>query len=190
MKNTPGRTNQNEVRVRIFRIFAKKMIYKSLVLALLIFINCGMPKGEFGWATTDDSGIDILEKQLYVVNEYKMVRTNMIFTPRDTIHYIYMFDKKFYDFVPTSSTEFIVSLEKETLGFVEIEYKKKLIETDTYSLKDRFVRLEPGKYRIRVAFDGDVIDDTTFDVLDEKGFMPDDRYEESDEPDEIIKYSR
>jgi hypothetical protein len=111
----------------------------------------------------------------------------LIFSPSDTIHYIYTFSRN-----PGEGAEFVVTLEKESMGFVEIDLKKKTLEAETNSLKDRFIRLSPGKYRLQVAFEEEVIDSIEFDVLPEEGYSVEspniDKGEE--EKDDIIKYSR
>jgi hypothetical protein len=161
---------------------------RILFIVLLAFIlNCGPSSGEFGWATTQDEDKSVLERELYMVTDFKMTRVNLIFSPSDTIHYIYTFSRH-----PGETTEFFVSLEKESLGFVEIDLKRKLIEAESTSLKDKFVRLSPGKYRLQVAFEQEVIDSIEFDVLPEEGYSLDTPNMEKDkeEPDDIIKYSR
>ena len=78
------------------------------------------------------------------------------------------------------------------MGFVEIDLKKKMLEAETSSLKDRFVRLSPGKYRLQVAFEEEVIDSIEFDVLPEEGYSVESPNIDKDqeEKDDIIKYSR
>lgn len=161
---------------------------RILIFTLIAFIiNCGPSSGEFGWATTQDQDKSVLERELYMVTDFKMTRANLIFSPSDTIHYIYTFSRH-----PGELAEFIVTLEKESLGFVEIDLKRKLVETETTSLKDRFVRLSPGKYRLQVAYDQEVIDSIEFDVLPEEGYSVEriNIDKDQEEMDDIIKYSR
>lgn len=163
------------------------MIRILFLVLFAFFVNCGPSSGEFGWATTQDEDKSILERELYMVTDFKMTRANLIFAPSDTIHYIYTFSRH-----PGELTEFIVTLEKESLGFVEIDLKRKLVEAETSSIKDRFIRLSPGKYRLQVAYEQEVIDSIEFDVLPEEGYslQSPNIDKDKEEKDDIIKYSR
>lgn len=161
---------------------------RILFFILAVFVlNCGPSKGEFGWATTQDENKDILEREIYAVTDFKMTRVNLIFSPSDTIHYVYTFSRH-----PEDGAKFIVTLEKESMGFVEIELKEKTLEPETNSLKDRFIRLSPGHYRVQVVFEEEAIDSIEFDVLPEEGYAVEsvDLDKEHEEKDDIIKYSR
>ncbi|MBK8393967.1 MAG: hypothetical protein IPL26_01825 [Leptospiraceae bacterium] len=163
------------------------MIRILFLVFISLIVNCGPSGGEFGWATTQDGEKSVLERELYMVTDFKMTRANLIFSPSDTIHYIYTFSRH-----PGELTEFIVTLEKESLGFVEIDLKRKLLESESNSLKDRFVGLSPGKYRLQVVYDQEVIDSIEFDVLPEEGFSIENVNIDKDkeETDDILKYSR
>ncbi len=154
-----------------------------LLLNLILILNCGPSKGEFGWATTFDQDKNILEKEISFITDFKMTRKNLVFSPSDTIHYIYTFDRN-----PGGSTEFVITLEKESLGFVEIDLKKKFVEPDSTSLRDHFSDLAPGKYRIQIVFDTQVLDNIEFEILAREGYSL--KEENSDIQDEIIRYSK
>lgn len=164
----------------------KTFIQASITILLLSF--CQPARGEFGFAVTNDEGKDILEKEISQVTDYKMMRTGVIFSPDDTIHYVYKFKWNLFDYNYSSRDEFYVVLEKESLGFVEIELKKKFIEKDSYSLKDKFQNLDVGRYNLKVAYEGDVIDSIIFEVIPEEGYKVTD--DTGVEPDEIIRYSK
>jgi hypothetical protein len=162
--------------------------FSVFFMLLLFFQNCSEIKGEFGWATTSDEGKDILEKVNFKVTEFKMMRSNLIFSPNDTIHYVYKIQwNLFHGF--KHREEFTVSLEKESLGFLEVEAKKKYLDAEDYTIRDTFNGLEIGRYILKIAYEGDVIDSVVFDVLPEEGYaVPEDRLDE--EPDDILRYSR
>ncbi len=174
--------------------FCKKnnmLKFKRVFLSFLFFLAlfyCSPSQGEFGWAATNNEGMDAFEKQFYIVTEYKMMRSNIFFSPTDKIHYVY----KFGNF-PVAGSEFIVVLEKESLGFVEIDLKKKLVESESNSLRDSFDPLSVGKYRLKIVYDQETLDEAIFEVLPEGGYYnlevqdSDSQYEEQDE---ILKYSR
>ncbi|MCE9499422.1 MAG: hypothetical protein K8R21_02805 [Leptospira sp.] len=161
-------------------------------LLILTMINCGQPTGEFGWAVTNDEDLDILFAETQSVTDFKMTRKNLFFSPDDTIHYVYTFDSKL-SFTPIDeSTEFIVVLEEESLGFVEKDLKRKKIEPGSKSLKESFQNLNPGKYLLKVVFEQETIDSVEFDVIPKEGYSSETADLDLDDPekDEIIKYSR
>ncbi len=163
-------------------------IFFRLFLLILISFFCKPATGEFGFAVTNDLGKDILEKEVSQITDYKMMREGVIFSPNDTIHYVYKFKWNLFDYNYSQKDEFYVALEKESLGFVEIELKKKFIEPDSYSLKDKFNRLDVGRYNLKVAYEGDVIDNIIFEVVPEEGYKVTE--DVGNEPDEIIRYSK
>jgi hypothetical protein len=152
--------------------------------------SCGFGQGQFGWHISSAEELDVLEERLFIVTEYTISRENLYFSSKDIIHYMYRFENS-----PAAGSEFVVTLEKESLGFVEIELKKKIIEKDAKFINDKYLHLEPGNYRVNVVYEEEIIDTVLFTVL------PDDGYnyrsstlteleESEDESDEIIKYSK
>jgi len=170
----------------------RKSYYKFLFLLLLVFLNsCGDQAGEFGFAVTQDAGKTDLELDLEKVNEYKMMKEKIIFSPKDTIHYVYRFAQN--PLAPYGSKdEFSVSLEKESLGFVEIDLKKKFMNTDSTVLQDKFKNLDIGHYVMKISFEGELIDSVFFDVVPDEGYSlnEDDENIKETEKDEIVRYSR
>lgn len=159
-----------------------------ILLGFWFLGNCSPATGEFGWAVTNDRGKDILEKSHFQITDYKMMRDDIIFSPQDTIHYVYKFKWGLFRYNYSSKDEFFVSLEKESLGFVEIELKKKFLDVDSFSLKDKFSNLEVGRYNLKIAYDEELLDSIIFEVVPEEGYQIRDDLEH--EPDEIIRYSR
>lgn len=157
------------------------------VLLLLFFIQCGVPKGEFGWTTTKMEEMDILEKHIQTITDYKMMRDDLIFSPSDTIHYVYQFSRN-----PGLETDFHISLNRYELDFVEIDIKKKRVEPDTLAIRDEFSLLRTGEYLIKIVYEGDTVDEVKFRVLPDEGYTQENLEQElaGDQTDEIIKYSR
>lgn len=163
----------------------------SILFLLFFLTSCGEESGEFGFAVTQDAGKTDLELDLEKVSEYKMMKEKIIFSPKDTIHYVYKFPLN--PLAPYGSKdEFSVSLEKESLGFVEIDLKKKFMNTDSNVLQDKFKNLDIGHYVMKISFEGDIIDIVYFDVVPDEGYSlnESDRNSIENEKDEIIRYSR
>ncbi|WP_411824698.1 LIC_12238 family plasminogen-binding lipoprotein [Leptospira sp. 'Mane'] len=163
--------------------------YRLLILipALGFMINCGVPKGEFGWATSKTGDLDILEKHIMIITDYKMMRDGLIFSPTDTIHYVYTFSRN-----PGTETEIYISLNRYELDYVEVDIKKKFAEQESNSIRDEFTGLIAGEYLLKIVHEGETVDEVKFQVLPEEGYTEDTIEQElaTDEKDELIKYSR
>ncbi len=189
-KKKENQTKGNSEKIPKTILDMKNTLLFLLTASFLLFQNCSPAKGEFGWAVSSNTEKGILEKELFVVTDYKMMRTGLIFSPADIVHYVYKFHWSPFQINYSSSDEFFISLEKESLGFVEVDVKKKMIESESYTLKDRFKNLEIGRYNLKVAFEGDVIDSVQFDVLPDEGYTIREDDINLTETDEILKYSR
>lgn len=173
------------------KVYKKGNLLPILALSLLGLVNCGDESGEFGFATTYDQGKTVLELDLAKATDYKMMREKIIFSPRDTIHYVYKFAQN--PLAPYGANdEFSVSLEKESLGFVEIDLKKKYMNSDNNALQDKFKNLDIGHYIMKISFDGEIIDSVYFDVVPDEGYALDESEENSieNQKDEIVRYSK
>ncbi len=122
-----------------------------------------------------------------MVTDYKMMRDGLIFSPSDTIHYVYQFSRN-----PGSETDFYISLNRYELDFVEIDIKKKNVEVESGAIRDSFSELRTGEYLIKIVYEGDVVDEVKFQVLPEEGYTEETVEQElaAEQEDEIIKYSR
>lgn len=192
MDETLSKMRQNSSKKLLFPIPFSKFLHHSLkqilfTLLLLLFIQCGVPKGEFGWTTTKMEEMDILEQHIQTITDYKMMRDDLIFSPTDTIHYVYQFSRN-----PGLETDFHISLNRYELDFVEIDIKKKRVEPDTLAIRDEFSLLRTGEYLIKIVYEGDTVDEVKFRVLPVEGYTQENLEQElaGDQTDEIIKYSR
>lgn len=165
-----------------------------IFLLVAFTVNCGHSVGEFGWAVTKSEIDDPMFHFTNVHTDFIMARENLTFEIDDTIHYIYTLPPgnlfSFLDF--SGSGEYKVALDKESLGFVEIDLKRKKIEQGNNLLRGSFSDLEPGNYRIKIVLEEEVIDSLDFKVLPKDSYYS--GLDESDsggnETDEIIKYSK
>lgn len=118
-----------------------------------------------------------------------MMSEKLIFSPKDTIHYVYIISGNPLSGI-SSEDEIFVSLEKESLGYVEIDIKKKLVETSSNSLKDKFKNLEVGHYIMKIGINGELVDSVMFDVVPDEGYEIKDTVDEDEEKDDIIRFSK
>lgn len=166
---------------------AKNLYSGLLIFVLSLLINCMEPEGDFGWATSLDEGISELEKEFHIQTEYQMMREDLLFSPNETIHFVYKFSSNV-----TSKDEFYFSLNKKSIDYLEIDLRKKSIEEGGPIIRDSYTGLEIGDYLLKVAYEGDVFDQVEFKVLPEEGYFSKTlEYELGSEiEDEIIRYSK
>ncbi|MCC5815295.1 MAG: hypothetical protein JJT78_11100 [Leptospira sp.] len=160
---------------------------KIYVILFLLVINCGSPKGNFGWTTTMDEGISEIDREFKLQTQFQMSREDLFFSLDETIHFVYIFESRV-----SHKDEFFFSLNKKSIDYLEIDLRRKSIEEGNPIIRDKYRGLDIGDYRLKVAYEGDVFDEVDFKV------MPDDEYfkagseedltEES--TDEIIRYSK
>ncbi|ABZ96628.1 Hypothetical protein LEPBI_I0490 [Leptospira biflexa serovar Patoc strain 'Patoc 1 (Paris)'] len=190
MDETLSKMRQNSSKLFPFKLLKFSQISLkqiSYILPFFLLIQCGVPKGEFGWTTTKMEEMDILEQHIQTITDYKMMRDDLIFSPTDTIHYVYQFSRN-----PGLETDFHISLNRYELDFVEIDIKKKRAEPDTLAIRDEFSLLRTGEYLIKIVYEGDTVDEVKFRVLPDEGYTRENLEQElaGDQTDEIIKYSR
>ena len=155
-----------------------------LLIFLFLLAGCGTTEGDFGWAVTK-AGLDRIEKKLYAVTDYKMMREDLIFSPNDTVHLVYRFHTP-----PMNGKDFYLALYKNSLSYVEQDLKRIRYDEDSKSLKATFDNLEAGNYLVKVATDeGEMFDSVTFDIIPEDEYFTEDEFDQSEE-DEIIRYSK
>jgi hypothetical protein len=145
------------------------------------------PEGNFGWATSLDEGMSELDKEFHIQTEYQMMREDLLFSPNETIHFVYKFNSNV-----SPKKEFYFSLNKKSIDYLEIDLRKKSIEEGAPIIRDSYTGLEIGDYLLKVAYEGDVFDQVEFKVLPEEGYFSKTlEHELSGEiEDDIIRYSR
>ncbi|WP_061247348.1 LIC_12238 family plasminogen-binding lipoprotein [Leptospira noguchii] len=126
-------------------------------LAFSVISTCFKPTGEFGWALLDEEKFNIIEKKIMTVGEYTVTRHNLIFPDDKTICYIYRFSRSV-----SESAETYVSLSKFQLGYNEMDVLRKRPNPISQTIEGSFQGLSPGKYLLKVAYEGDVIDEVEF----------------------------
>ncbi|EQA69557.1 LIC_12238 family plasminogen-binding lipoprotein [Leptospira noguchii] len=126
-------------------------------LAFSVISTCFKPTGEFGWALLDEEKFNIIEKKIMTVGEYTVTRHNLIFPDDKTIYYIYRFSRSV-----SESAETYVSLSKFQLGYNEMDVLRKRPNPISQTIEGSFQGLSPGKYLLKVAYEGDVIDEVEF----------------------------
>ncbi|MBM9501909.1 hypothetical protein JWG44_16765 [Leptospira sp. 201903071] len=154
------------------------LILRTNLLFLILFSTtaCFKPTGDFGWAVMDEEKFNILEKKIMTVGEYTITRENLIFPDDKTIHYIYRFSRS----VPETA-ETYVSLSRFQLGYNELDVLRKRPNPISKTIEGSFQGLTPGKYLLKVAYEGDVIDEVEFLVRTPKGSFSEEASSQTDD---------
>jgi hypothetical protein len=161
---------------------------RFFLAGILLFIwNCGEHSGRFGWATSVSGDLGVLERQFYVPTQFEMTREELYFSPGDTIHFVYEFDSSV---APTD--EFLFSLNKKSIDYLEIDLRIKTIEEGKPVIRDHYTGLNVGEYLLKIAYEGEVFDTVEFQVLPDESYFVEnlDSDGNPDTEDEIIRYSR
>ncbi|WP_244247613.1 LIC_12238 family plasminogen-binding lipoprotein [Leptospira yasudae] len=148
------RTNRIE---SLWKYFAVSIRILAFSLLFVSATACFKPTGDFGWALLDEDKFNVLEKKIMTVGEYTITRENLIFPDDKTIRYIYRFSRS----VPETA-ETYVSLSRFQLGYNEMDVLRKRPNPISKTIEGSFQGLSPGKYLLKVAYEGDVIDEVEF----------------------------
>ncbi|EIE03417.1 LIC_12238 family plasminogen-binding lipoprotein [Leptospira licerasiae] len=154
--------------------------YFIILLYSFFFFSCLGMSGEFGWALVDETKQSLLEKKFTTVQEFTLTREKLIFPTNKTLVYLYKFSR-----VPNPEAEIYVSLSRFQVGFNEIEVRRKRPELSSSSITGSFQELIAGKYLIKVSYDGEVIDQVEFRVIE-----PEEREEKESGVDDVEKYTK
>lgn len=154
--------------------------YFIILLYSFFFFSCLGMSGEFGWALVDETKQSLLEKKFTTVQEFTLTREKLIFPTNKTLVYLYKFSR-----VPNPEAEIYVSLSRFQVGFNEIEVRRKRPELSSSSITGSFQELVAGKYLIKVSYDGEVIDQVEFRVIE-----PEEREEKESGVDDVEKYTK
>jgi hypothetical protein len=161
-----------------------------MICALSACTQDARVEGVFGWARTDDRGIEEPEKSLLSIEEYRLGSESVYFFDFETIWWMYEITGG-----GLGKDEFIVALYENnaTPQPVEVELRTISVFRDGGKkiLRDSFDPLPQGRYLLRIAFQSIIIDEAEFTVVPPGGppAIIDDEIEE--EPaDPIRSYSR
>lgn len=158
-----------------------------VLLAIFTQIGCFGKEGQFSFFAADMSDLTLLEKKFYRPSEFKKMRAPVSFETDDVIWFAYEPPS------PDASALYAVSLQRKSLGYVEIDLRNLRLALGTDQLIDKFENLETGEYLLKVAADGKVLSQTSFSILEDSASDVVDYDAPADddaEADEIIAFSR
>lgn len=161
----------------------QKTIGFALLLSL-IHLSCLGMTGEFGWALVDESKLGPLEKKSSAIQEFALTREKLIFPTDKTLVYLYKFSR-----TPNPEAEIYVSLSRFQVGFNEIEVKRKRPDLTNSTISGNFGELIEGKYLLKISYEGEVIDNVEFRVVDTRETEQESEERETG-TDDIQKYTK
>ncbi|MFB5650745.1 hypothetical protein ACE5IS_08880 [Leptospira wolffii] len=150
----------------------------------ILLVSCLGMTGEFGWSLVDETKLGPLEKKFPSVSEFTLTREKLVFPTDKTLVYLYKFSR-----TPNPEAEIYVSLSRFQVGFNEIEVKRKRPDLSNSTITGNFGTLPEGKYLLKVSYEGDVIDNVEFRVIEPKGIELEGE-EKDDGADDIEKYTK
>ena len=167
-----------------------RLIALTFITTLTFSCAPEIGKGKFAFFAADQQQLNNLEEKLYQPRRFKKFKPPISFAQDKTLWYIYKPDTKDY------KLPYAISLQKKSLGYIEIDLKNKMLSPEVGGFIDLFEDLEVGHYAIKIAYKNLVIDEIKFsierkenpDSIDFDAPISDDP--ESDDIDDIEFYSK
>jgi len=142
--------------------------YLAVLFVIFLFSCKDEPRGEFGWAATDDRGISQVESMLSFVSEYKIKREGVFFYDYQTIWWIYEIHSGMFE-----QGSFLAALyeHNNTPEPVEVDLRPVTVVKSggkTF-IPQHYEPLQPGKYVLKIAYKSVIIDQVEFRIYPEGG---------------------
>jgi hypothetical protein len=116
-------------------------------------------RGQFAFTIADHSNLPVLEQHFFQPQRFVKPATKPIFERDDVVWYAYR------PYSLKSGQFYGISLQKKSLGYQEIDLRNRTIAEGQGMLIDHYKQLEEGEYRLKIAFDNEVIDQIDFIVV-------------------------
>lgn len=142
-----------------------------------VTIGCGNGRGRFAFTVADHTDLPALEQRFFHPQRFVRFETNPIFERDDVIWYAYK------PTAPKMGKYYGISLQRKSLGYQEIDLRNRTIADGQGMLIDHYKGLDEGEYRMKIAYDNEVIDQIDFVVVADSASESIDY--ETDEPTEV-----
>ncbi|MBL8035412.1 MAG: hypothetical protein JNJ69_17050 [Leptospiraceae bacterium] len=130
-----------------------------LLAAAGLTIACGNGRGKFAFTVADHTGLPALEQRFFQPQRFVRYGMRPIFERDDVIWYAYR------PVSPKPGKYYGISLQKKSLGYQEIDLRNRTIADGQGMLIDHYRSLEEGEYRMKIAYDNQVIDQIDFIIV-------------------------
>jgi hypothetical protein len=134
---------------------------RILPLLALSALSCSFfrGKGQFAFTVADHSNLPVLEQHFFQPQRFVKPLAKPIFERDDVMWYAYR------PYSAKTGRFYGISLQKKSLGYQEIDLRNRTIAEGQGMLIDHYKQLEEGEYRLKIAYDNEVIDQIDFIVV-------------------------
>lgn len=153
-----------------------RMVLCGLALAFMT-TGCFNSKGRFAFTVADHTDLPPLEQRFFQPQRFVRFDNKPIFERDDVVWYAYKPSS------PKPGKFYGISLQKKSLGYQEIDLRNRTIADGQGMLIDHYKNLEEGEYRMKIAYNNEVIDQIDFIVVADSASESIDY--ETDEPAEV-----
>ena len=133
-----------------------------LALVLLVLgtiLDCGRGRGRFAFTVADHQDLPVLQQHFFQPQRFVRFDTKPVFERDDVLWYAYK------PVSPKANKFYGISLQKKSLGYLEVDLRNRTIADGVGLLIDHYKALEEGEYRLRIAYNDEVIDQIDFIVV-------------------------
>lgn len=135
-----------------------RILLCALALAALS-TGCARSRGRFAFTVADHTDLPALEQRFFQPQRFVRFDNKPIFERDDVVWYAYK------PVSPKSNKFYGISLQKKSLGYQEIDLRNRTIADGQGMLIDHYKGLDEGEYRMKIAYDNEVIDQIDFVVV-------------------------
>ncbi len=135
-----------------------RVLVCALALSALS-IGCGNGRGRFAFTVADHTDLPALEQRFFQPHRFVRFENKPIFERDDVVWYAYK------PVSPKNNKFYGISLQKKSLGYQEIDLRNRTIADGQGMLIDHYKGLEEGEYRMKIAYNNEVIDQIDFVVV-------------------------
>lgn len=155
-----------------------------------ITLACGKSQGELAFSRPDESQMTEMEKTYFVPRRFHKIVEPAIFPEGGKLWFSYKPPLRLY-----GSRTYAFSLQKKSLGFIEIDLRNITLTPGITHLVDFYENLEPGDYLLKIADIDGLLMEYNFEIAENDStrtldYDVDPDGQSSDTEDEIISLSR
>lgn len=162
-----------------------------IFFSLFSLTFCQKDTGKLAFAVVDENLMTPLEAKNFIPRRFYLFHDKTLFPAGKKIWFVYIPPLEFRVY---GKTTFAISLQKKSLGYLEIDLRNKTISPLDPYLRDFYENLEPGDYRLRISANAEVLVEKDFEVIEsqDSDFIDYEKElsDEEENEDEILKLSR
>ncbi len=166
------------------------LAYTPFLLALALSA-CNKPlKGEFGWSSVDDRGVEEPELSLLIEDQFQYGRDDLYFYSYETVWWIYQIQEGSFQ-----DAGFMASLYRENKTPDPLEIDMRHVSVTRTGFREGVIRqkydpLQTGDYILKIAYNSSVVDQVEFHIVPPGGTHAIDNYYDGDMGEDIPEESR